>query len=377
MEVCIELSASSVDGVFRAAEEAGKGQPMREFQFIEVDGATPRERGIQYGAQAKEKIRAGIEGYRTLFSRSNHGRWKEIAEYAASYIPLLEESMPDLLSEAAGIAAGADVPLEDVMVLNCRYEITKFPRESECTTCAVLPEASEGGKTLLVKNWDYRAGIIDNIVVQHIKEPEGTEVIGIGEAGQLIREGFNSHGIGLCNNSLQSVLDTRGVGIPVTFLRRKLFTCTTFQEAKDLLLTAKRSVSNNMLLASADGQAVNIEASPGGCDLIDPEDGIVTHANHFVVRPELNALEDSPRGERLNRLLREKHGSITVDYIKKCMSDHENYPKAICRHPSDVKIPLAQRGMTVAGMIVDFSENAVHICAGPPCEGEYVRYEIK
>lgn len=349
---------------------------MRTFQLIKVNAETPFERGLQYGEQAKDKIRAGIKDYRELFAMTGNKSWEQIKEYAMSYIPLIEETMPELLMEAKGIAAGAGVEIGELMVLNCRYEITKFPDDNECTTCAILPEAAEGGKTLLIKNWDYRAGIIDNIVILHIQEPDGTRIIGLTEAGQLIREGFNSHGVGLCNNSLQSILDSSGIGIPVTFLRRKVFTCKSFEEAKNLLLNAKRSVSNNMLLAAKEGRAVDIEAYPDGGDTIEPVDGIVTHANHFVVNPGLNALESSPRGERLRELLMEKHGSITIDYIKKCMSDHENYPKAICRHPSDIELPLSLRGVTVAGLIADFDEEVIHICAGPPCEGEFIEYKL-
>lgn len=349
---------------------------MRKFQVVDIDGDTPYERGIRYGAQAKEKISSGIDGYRAYFEQTTGWGWEQVKKYAASYVPLIREQMPEILSEAEGIAAGAGIPFEDLMVLNTRYEITKFPAEKECTTCAVLPQASEGEKTFLVKNWDYRAGILDNIVILRIKEPDGSQVIGLSEAGQLIREGFNSHGIGLCNNSLQSVYDSRGEGIPVTFLRRRVLSCKTFADAKNLLKTTKRSVSNNMMLASAEGKAVNIEAYPGGCDILEPENGILTHANHFTVNPALNALEDSPRGERLASLLEEKRGSVSSDYLKKCMSDHENYPKAICRHPSDVSIPLSRRSMTVAGMIIDLTESVVHICAGPPCEGEFVEFAM-
>lgn len=349
---------------------------MRTFQLISINAALPFDRGVQYGEQAKDKIRAGVEDYKRLFAKTSNKGWEQIKEYAASYIPLIEEAMPDILAEAKGIAAGAGVGMDELMVLNCRYEITKFPREDECTTCALLPEATEGGKTLLVKDWDYRAGILDNIVILHIKEADGTRIIGLAEAGQLMREGFNSHGVGLCNNALQSVHDNSGIGIPVTFLRRKVFTSKTFEEARNLLLTARRSVSNNMLLASKDGRALDIEAHPRGADTIAPVDGIVTHANHFVVNPGLNALEESPRDVRLRQLLTEKHGSITIDYIKKCMSDHENYPYAICRHPSDVSLPLEVRGMTVASLIIDFDENIIHICAGPPCEGKFIEYTL-
>ncbi len=356
---------------------SGKGNSMRAFQYIAVEGETPYERGVQYGIQARQKIHSGIADYMTYFSQVEGRDWRKLTAYASSLLPLIEREMPGLLEEAEGIAEGAQVPFEDLMVLNCRYEITKFGSEQECTTCVVLPEASAGNKTLLVKNWDYRAGILDNIVVLHIREADGTQAIGLTEAGQLIREGFNSHGIGLCNNSLKSVNDGSGPGIPVTFLRRKVFTCKAFEEAKKLLLTTKRNVSNNMLLASKDGRAVNIEAQPGGCDILEPNEGILTHANHFIVSPHLETSETTPRGERLEELLRKKHGDISVEYIKRCLCDHANYPKAICRHPSDVSLPLAQRGITVASMIVDFDEKTVHICAGPPCEGDFTEYSMQ
>ncbi|HQA47651.1 MAG TPA: C45 family autoproteolytic acyltransferase/hydrolase [Bacillota bacterium] len=349
---------------------------MRTFQLVEVNAATPFERGLQYGRQAKEKIRAGIEDYKLLFAQTSDKNWNQIKEYAVSYIQLIERTMPEILEEAKGIASGAEVDMAEIMVLNCRYEITKFPKDDECTTCAVLPEASHENKTYLVKNWDLRAGIIDNIVIVHIEEPDGTRIIGLTEAGQLIREGFNSHGVGLCNNSLKSIYDSKGLGIPVTFLRRKVLTSRTIDEAKGLLLNAQRSVSNNMLLVSKEGRAVDIEAFPKGADLIHPTDGLITHANHFVVNQELNALDISPRDTRLKSLLLEKHGSITIEYIKECMCDHKNYPEAICRHPADVSLPLARRSITVAGIIVDFEQEIMHICAGPPCEGEYIGYKL-
>lgn len=349
---------------------------MISFQSVKVKAATPYERGLQYGEQAKDKIINGIEGYKEVFAQTSIKDWGQIQEYADAYIPVIEDSMPEIFMEARGIADGAGVNFRDLMVLNCRYEITKFPIMKECTTCAVLPEASADGKTILVKNWDYRAGIIDNIVILHIEDENGMRIIGVTEAGQLIREGFNSYGVGLFNNSLKSVYDNEEAGIPVTFLRRKVLSCKSFEEAKKILLTSKRNVSNNMLLASGEGKAVDIEAHPKGSNIIEPVGGIVTHANHFTLTSEINAAEISPRGDRLHELLMEKHGSITVDYIKRCMCDHENYPQAICRHPSNAEIPLSRRDITVGSLIIDFNEAVIHICAGPPCEGEYIEYKL-
>ena len=67
---------------------------------------------------------------------------------------------------------------------------------------------------------------------------------------------------------------------------------------------------------------------------------------------------------------------LDVPSIKLCMADHENYPKALCRHPADPSVRLAKRSITVASEIYDFEAGEAHICAGPPCQGEYITYRL-
>lgn len=349
---------------------------MRKFQLIEVKADTPYERGFQYGEQARDKIISGIEDYKVLFSETSDMSWEEIKNHALKYIYLSEKLVPDVMDEARGISAGSRADIADIMVLNTRYEITKFPKQNECTSFSVLPQASMGKRTYLGQNWDYRAGILDNIVIVHIEEPDGTRIFGLAEAGQVIRNGFNSHGIGLCANNLQSIYDTWGIGIPVTFLRREVLSSKIFDEAYDLLVKAPRTVSCNFMLASADGKAVDLEIYPRGANIIQPVEGIITHANHFTVKPEIHAKEFSPRGDRLYKLLKERQGRIDINHIKNCLCDHENYPQTLCRHPSEVDIRLGLREITVAGVIYDFENNTAYVCAGPPCEGEFVAYRL-
>ena len=160
---------------------------MRRFQVIYVAGDTPYECGRQYGQQAQEKIRAGVEVYRDFFGKTSGQTWPEIKIYAASYLPLLEETMPLVVQEAQGIAEGAQIGMDELMVLNCRYEISKFPKPAECTTAVVLPEASAHGGTYLIKNWDYKQAVMDNIVILHIEQKDGTRILGLAEAGQMLR----------------------------------------------------------------------------------------------------------------------------------------------------------------------------------------------
>ena len=345
---------------------------MRHFPIINVEPGTPYQMGCQYGAQAAELIKGGIADYKTHFSQTSTMNWDEISNYAVSYTPIVKSIYPELIDEARGIADGARVNFSDIMVLNTRYEITKFPKPHECTSYALLPEATRNGIAYVGQNWDYRVGIIDHTVIVHYTMPDGTRIVGLAEAGQLIRNGFNSHGIGICANSLQSKVDNRGTALPVTFLRRKVLQSHNFEEAKKLLLETKRNVSNNFMLGSAEGKALDFETSPLGTDLLEPKDGILTHANHFMADPSKDALEQSPRAARLYELLSEKRGSIDVPWIIRCLSDHANYPKAICRHPADTSLPMARRSCTVAGIIYNLTDGVAHICAGPSCENEFV-----
>ncbi len=350
---------------------------VNSLQIIDIKASSHYEIGVHYGREAEEKIRAGLADYRLLFSEISNLSWEDLKKRAMAWVPLLKKEWPDLLEEVRGIADGSGTGLDDIMFLNCRYEITKFPRPNECTSFAILPEASRGGKTFIGQNWDYRAGIIDNITVLNLETPDGTRIIGLAEAGQVIRNGFNSRGIGLCANNLQSVYDSpEPGGMPVTFLRRKALSCGSFDGVKTLLADTPRNVSCNFITASADGVSLDFEAHPRGTDLLEPLNGILTHANHFVKNPGRNAIDTSPRGDRLRELLEKRSGDIDVSWIKQCLADHENYPKAICRHPSDVSLPLRRRSITVASVIYDLTDGEAHICSGPPCEGAFIRKKI-
>ncbi len=347
-----------------------------KHQYIEINGRTFFECGYQYGFQAKDKIKAGVADYKDTFSTTYRKSWEEIQEMAMKFAPYLEKELPDVMDEIKGIAAGSDCSLADIMVLNVRYELTKMPRPHECTVSAIMPEASKEGGTIMAKNWDYRVGILENVVILHITEPDGSRIIGIAEAGQVMRDGINTAGIGIVNSNLTSAKDTLDEGVPSCFIRRRVLSSKSFEEACDYIRNVKRSVSCNMMVVSADGRAVDFEVQPDAADEIVPEKGILTHANHFIVHPEIQILEKSKRDERLRELYMERYGKLDVDAVKFCYSDHKNYPQCLCRHPHDASIPRAKRTITVANEIYDFKNGEAHFCQGPPCTGEYVCYKL-
>lgn len=351
---------------------------MMQYPYIRIEGRTPRERGIQYGVQAARYIEKARDYYRAFFEKKGE-EWDRVCRFALRYTEVICREFPDLVEEAEGIAEGSGVSLAEIMVINCRYEISKFPKLPECTTGVVLPEATARHVTLSFKNWDFSQGVMEHLLILHVICEDGTRILGLTEAGQMIRDGFNNYGISIGTNNLQSIHDHAGFGIPVTFLRRKILMCRDFQSAKELILHTPRTISNNILLTDArQAIACDFEWHPQGADELSPGEGILTHANHFVMHPEIDAIVGRPknRDQRLRELLLARKGAITVSDVMDALRDHKYFPLSICSHPSPEGDSYSRDRITVSSMIVDFEHQCAFICAGPPCEGEYKKYEL-
>ncbi len=363
---------------------------MEQFLHVTVSSPDPFERGRQYGEQAAALIRQGIQGYTRHFQNLLGKSWEEITRKSACYLPLLERDFPQELEEAKGIATGSGVSLEEILALNCRYEILKLKKlpVMECTTAAILPEAT-GGPVYLVQNWDYRPWVKDHSVVISLDDCQGTRVLGLTEAGQLVRNGMNSHGIGVCANNLTSTRDTLEAGAPMTFLRRKILSQTSFQAVQDLLCGAKVGVSCNYMAASAEGEAQDLEVTPGKVFHVYPEKGIITHANHMVAGAAVCTNKGKKfRDKILRTLLEARHGTIDLPYIQGCMASHQTIPglpatfpeadsiEAVCTHVPRGEYDPDRVWQTIASAIYDLKGGVAHICKGNPCSGEYVTYRL-
>ena len=366
---------------------------MEQFLLVKMKSADPYERGVQYGEQAAELIARGIEGYRRHFRKSMAKSWEEITEKSALYLPLLERDFSQELAEARGIAAGSGRTLEEILALNCRYEILKLkkklPQPSECTTGAILSQAAAGGRVYMVQNWDYRPWVKDHSVVISIDDCQGTRILGLAEAGQLVRNGLNNHGVGVCANNLTSTYDTGEVGAPVTFIRRRALAQRSFEAARQVIEGTRVGVSCNYLVASAEDLAADLEVTPGRVYCLSPEEGIVTHANHMVAGAEVCTNKGRKfRDGVLRRLLEERRGKLDVPSLMECLKNHETYPGAPDRYPEADSIeavcthlPLGEFDQdrvwqTIASAIYDLKGGCAYICKGTPCTGEYIRYDL-
>ena len=348
---------------------------MKEFRLIQISADTPLARGVQYGRQAAGEIATCISTYKDRFQRTRNLSWDRVREMAMGHVPYAQAAMPDMVEEARGIAQGAGVDFEDIMVLNCRYEILHYPcQKGECTAFALQREATRDGQVYVGQNWDQRPNLLQHTLVLRITEEEtGNRIIGVTEAGQLIRNGMNSQGVALCSNSLHSCLDAAGCGIPSNFVRRKALTFAKLDDMARVIRSSARAVSNNFCIGSRENIVADIEAVPGLPVRLGPTGGILAHANNLMVNQDLDTYRDERfRGERLYALLALERGNITLSYIQECLKDHFGYPEAICSHTSEGN----KLWQTNASIIYNLDAGKVWICYGPPCEGEYKEYSL-
>jgi isopenicillin-N N-acyltransferase-like protein len=356
------------------------------FPVITLSGG-PYERGYQHGRKARDQVAVAVETYLRAFERDARLDREGVRRAAARFIPGIERFDPELLTELRGVAEGSGQGLEEIVAINARNELL-FAVQPECTSFAVLPQASRSGHTFIGQNLDWKASATaSGVVLEILQEDEGKpNIVTVTEAGTIGRSGMNSAGVGLCINFLRSRdSDTRrlqSVGVPTQLVRRAMLNAWTFADAANALQGLARCIASNYLLAHAGGEAVDFEAAPEGIGRLDPVNGLLTHSNHFVTqwgRPLDTGIavfpDTLPRLERIEQLLRPRVGEIDVEHLFAALRDHSGLPDSICRH-GDERDPVPTHMETSVSIVMDLDDRKVWITAGPPCESEYRLFEF-
>jgi isopenicillin-N N-acyltransferase-like protein len=356
-------------------------QHYEPFPVYSIEG-TPEECGVQYGAQAADRVAKTIEIYLSAFGRQAKLTLDDVRARARAFGTEIEALDTDIWAEIRGIAQGSGQLVEDIVAVNCRTELLygmaagKKPA-TECTTMVALPEATRSKSVLVGKNWDWRNPTVDAVVILRVKQKGKPALSLIVEAGMVGRDGFNEEGILVCGNLLVSHEDKGKVGVPIPIMRRRILNSRHYYEAIDTLVKSPRGASGNYLIAHKGGVAIDFETTPDNVYTVYPERGLLTHSNHFqsVVAQSTGVAKyytgDSLyRDFRSRQLLEPKIGDITIDDIKSVLKDEFGAPRAICRYPHEY--PGQDPTMTIASVVFDLGNDVMHVAAGQPTRSEYV-----
>lgn len=357
----------------------------------------PRDRGRQYGAEAKNRIWASIDGYKAVFKRYANLDWDEATAMARRYEAPTNALSPSLIEEIRGIAEGADVAYDDVLAINCRTEImfaglarmtkageTPPVPPTECTAFAVLPERTTSGSVIIGQNWDWLGFAMETMVILEVEQDGAPNFVTVVEAGLLAKFGMNDRGVGLVTNALVSEADIGAVGVPYHMLLRRMLDCRNMAEATGVLSKATRASSANYVLASDEGIAINAECSPGkaeGISALTPHEGYIVHTNHFVSPTfrlaDVMLATHADSLFRLQSIQRDLQAplKVSIESIQEGLRSHTDFPNSVCTHLPDGGDAMLD-SVTVASGVMDLNARRMWVAHGQPCTNLYHELDL-
>ncbi|WP_245807777.1 C45 family autoproteolytic acyltransferase/hydolase [Halobacillus massiliensis] len=328
------------------------------------------EIGYQHGQKAKKQVLNSLQTYEKMFKEYASMSWKEAIEKASLHLHAIEKYNLSYLKEIEGLAKGAGVTFEDVLVLNARSEIALINTMDGCTAFALTPPKTT--KTWLAQNWDWKGEQNDSIVHLEIKQESLPAIQMITEAGIIGKIGMNDRGIGVCLNAL--VTDTWKPKVPIHLGLRAILESTTMEEAYAKVEKNQMASAAHFLIASKSEEMISMEVSPVHTAERRGSNGALTHTNHICsenMKKEVkeDALPDSfNRFSMVTKLVDEiKDKEIEKENLFEILSSHENYPSSICRHSSPAQVGRAKME-TVFSIVMNLTDNKLSWSIGKPCE---------
>ena len=350
--------------------------------LIEISGSH-HEMGRQLGEAARTQIQNSVANARILIDTAYDTlelTWDGAKIQSRKYLPFAEERYPQYVDEMRGMAEGANVLFDDVVVLNVMEAVTTDALHlTRCTSMAVNDERTADGHVLAAHNEDWIPEDEGDVIVISARPDDEPPFLAMTYGGLLANVGFNAYGIAQLIDSVYPG-DSR-IGIPRLVVARAVLASRRISGAIGRTLVQHRAAGYNHLLIHESGEIYSIEVSARKFEILYANDGYMVHTNHYL-DPQMQQVEKVPeellssrvRYFRASRLIRQsqQHSIKSLQAIQK---DHVNIPNSICNHAIDGLDPL-DREKTINAMVIDLTAQEMHIAWGNPCQNAYHTYHL-
>jgi isopenicillin-N N-acyltransferase-like protein len=366
------------------------------FPFLSVSG-TPYERGRQHGQALAARVRRSAALYGGTLDKLGFGGARG-TELIVKFAVQIEAFGAHYVEEMRGIAAGAELAFEQVVMINARTEVIAEARrlagaepgaaaalatKDGCTGAVIQPRRSDSGRLIHGQNWDWRAECAETAIVLRVRRDDGPDFLTFVEAGGLARSGLNAAGIAITANYLRCDRDYTQTGVPLALIRRKVLEQQHFALAIQAVAATPKACANNMMLSHVDGVCIDFECAPDESFSVLPHDGLLVHANHFVSSAALSKLRDtglatSPdsayRDMRVRDHLEAVGPRITPDDLKRAFFDDFGKPYSVCRPPR----PGSHDDLsaTVAMVVMEPALGQMDVAPLPALNRAFTRYSL-
>lgn len=350
--------------------------PPHPLELYRVRGSH-REVGLQLGELGADQIRRAVAA---LDEELPEGRTPdEQLGLARAYRDVTETAYPWLLEELDGCAEAAGVePLAFFASTIEELWYAPYARATQgrCSDVVAGPAATVDGHTWVAHNNDLRPEREPDIVAIEKSVDGEPTILQVGGV-PWISVGWNQAGLSLTGNEL-SPNDER-IGISRSHQVFAMLRARNLHEMIAEAIRPDRASSYNNVLADRYGDVANVEGSATDVEIgrLDADDHLA-HTNHYVSE-RMRAYEGDPeyavrsdvRFCRARDLLAEQPpGSVTPDAMRAILSDHENVPNEVCRHP-EFGHPESK---TVFWCVADVTEGRIRFGRGNPCDSMEQEY---
>jgi isopenicillin-N N-acyltransferase-like protein len=351
--------------------------------IIDVKGSH-REIGRQIGEATRPQVEHSIVDAHMMIDQA-HAQlgldWKGANTQARKYLPFAEETYPEYVDEIRGIAEGANVKYDDLVVLNALEAVAMDALHlTKCTSLGVDEHHTANKHVLMAHNEDWLPEDEPDGYLVRAKVDGEPPWLAMTYGGLLPNIGLNAEGMGqTCDSVYPS--DIR-IGIPRVINSRAVLAATTISEAIRNMTIPLRAAGYNHMLGHVSGELFSVEVSARQFAINYAENGYIVHTNHYLDK-EMQMIETDPdtlintrvRFFRAKRLLcqTDRH---THDSLKTILRDHVNFPDSICNHDMD-EIDPRDREKTINSLIMDLNDRTISIAWGSPCKNEYHTYRLE
>lgn len=363
-----------------AREKDGNVPAGRGLRFPELAvSGDPQEMGSAIGEEFRQEIRDLSELVLERFNRSAAQPVSVAAaeSVASAVTPYAEAYIPDAVAELRATAKAVGLPFERLMLINVRSMLSA---PEGCTSVMVGAKASANDIGMAGQNWDNDPAM-DPFSAVITRRPAGKPAfMSWCQPGVIGYIGCNDAGVGLCMNSLNGPSRRRGVGW--YFLVRSIYEQTSLDGIVARVGAPERAATANAAMITRQGPA-DLEITPDSVQVLRAgEDETLVHTNHCV-HPSLAGYNSEygklvygqsfERKDRAEELLADVDGKVSVDDVKRILSDRQGYPTSINRYPNDDPKSGWQR--SVVSVILEPDAGRMHVSRGNPGDNPYEIYQ--
>ena len=320
------------------------------MQIIDCFGP-PKARGHAHGEMLRDQIRDALEAWENAtMAALGVCAPKNMDAYCAKFIAdttLIERARaatPSLYAEMAGIAEGADQPLERIAAYNLMDEQWWYdaPAESPPPGCSLIAAPIAGGH-VLAQNMDLPEHMTGSQVALRLAGPDMPQTVVLSAAGLIGLTGANDAGLAIGVNTLLMLHHARN-GLPVAFAMRHALAAMDGADAQARLAGVGHASGQHYAMVTQRGIR-SVECSATSCVPYPvPDDGILLHTNHPLISDEI----DGAAQARLDSAGFNKSSTTRLEWLKN--------QRERCRSARDVQAlfddaaaPICMRAKTNGG----------------------------